>query len=163
MVLDLMIHDIDLIQTLVGEPLIAIEAVGAPVFSRQTDITNSRLSFLGGCVANVTASRISMKQERKIRIFQDDSYLSIDMQQKLLTVIRKNSVAAVQSPAEVSIEEVTAEPRDALLAEIESFLTAVQQGRRPVVCGEDGLRALETALRISELVSEQALQRVAAG
>lgn len=162
-VLDLMIHDIDLIQKLVGEPLVSIDAVGAPVFSGETDIANTRLTFRGGCVVNVTASRISMKQERKIRIFQDDSYLSIDMQQKLLTVIRKKSAAPVQSPAEVSIEEVAVEPRDALLAEIESFLTAVQQGTRPVVSGEDGLRALETALRISELVSEQALQRVATG
>jgi predicted dehydrogenase len=158
-VLDLMIHDIDLIQELVGEPLIGIEAVGATVFSGEIDIVNARLRFRGGCVANTTASRISMKQERKIRIFQDDSYLSIDMQQKLLTVIRKKQQAPVQSAAEVSIEEEALEPGDALLAEIESFLGAVRERTRPVVSGEDGLRALETALKITELVNEQALQR----
>jgi len=158
-VLDLMIHDIDLIQELVGEPLIGIEAVGATVFSGEIDIVNARLRFRGGCVANTTASRISMKQERKIRIFQDDSYLSIDMQQKLLTVIRKKHQAPVQSAAEVSIEEETVEPGDALLAEVEAFVSAVRERTRPVVSGEDGLRALETALKITELVNEQALQR----
>ncbi|HEX2495173.1 MAG TPA: Gfo/Idh/MocA family oxidoreductase, partial [Steroidobacter sp.] len=76
-VLDLMIHDIDLIQELVGAPIESIDAVGASVFSGEIDIVNARLRFAGGCVANTTASRISMKQERKIRIFQDDAYLSI--------------------------------------------------------------------------------------
>jgi predicted dehydrogenase len=158
-VLDLMIHDIDLIQELVGEPLIGIDAVGATVFSGEIDIVNARLRFRGGCVANATASRISMKQERKIRIFQDDSYLSIDMQQKLLTVIRKKDAAPVQSVAEVSIEEQAVESGDALLAEIESFIAAARNGTPPVVDGEDGLRALETALQITELVNAQALQR----
>jgi predicted dehydrogenase len=158
-VLDLMIHDIDLIQDLVGEPLIGIDAVGATVFSGEIDIVNARLRFRGGCVANTTASRISMKQERKIRIFQDDSYLSIDMQQKLLTLIRKKDAAPVQSAAEVSIEELAVEGGDALLAEIESFLAAVRNGTPPVVSGEDGLRALATALQITELVNTQALQR----
>jgi predicted dehydrogenase len=158
-VLDLMIHDIDLIQELVGEPLLGIDAVGATVFSGEIDIVNARLHFRGGCVANTTASRISMKQERKIRIFQDDSYLSIDMQQKLLTVIRKKDATPVQSVAEVSIEEEAVEQGDALLAEIEAFLAAVRQRSRPVVSGEDGLRALETALKITEMVNAQALQR----
>jgi predicted dehydrogenase len=88
-VLDLMIHDIDLIQELVGAPIESIDAIGSSVFSGEIDIVNARLRFKGGCVANTTASRISLKQERKIRIFQDDAYLSIDMQQKILSVIRK--------------------------------------------------------------------------
>ena len=122
-VLDLMIHDIDLIQELVGAPIESIDAVGATVFSGEIDIVNARMRFQGGCVANTTASRISMKQERKIRIFQDDAYLSIDMQQKILTVIRKKDAAAVESPAQVSIEEESFDQGDALLAEIEAFLT----------------------------------------
>ena len=158
-VLDLMIHDIDLIQELVGEPLIGIDAVGATVFSGEIDIVNARLRFRGGCVANTTASRISMKQERKIRIFQDDSYLSIDMQQKLLTVIRKKDTAPVQSVAEVSIEEHALEGGDALLAEIQAFVAAARDGTPPVVSGADGLRALETALQITEQVNVQTLQR----
>jgi len=160
-VLDLMIHDIDLIQELVGEPLIGIDAVGAAVFSGEIDIVNARLRFRGGCVANTTASRISMKQERKIRIFQDDNYLSIDMQQKLLTVIRKKDATPVQSAAEVTIEEHALEGGDALLAEIAAFVAAARNGTPPLVSGEAGLRALETALRITELVNEEAQQRVA--
>src|SRR5690606_28596760 len=101
-VLDLMIHDIDLIQNLVRQPIESIDAIGASVFSGEIDIVNARIKFEGGCVANTTASRISLKQERKIRIFQDDAYLSIDMQQKILSVIRKKEAAAtVESPAQV--------------------------------------------------------------
>jgi predicted dehydrogenase len=153
-VLDLMIHDIDLIQELVGAPIESIDAVGASVFSGEIDIVNARLRFQGGCVANTTASRVSLKQERKIRIFQDDAYLSIDMQQKILTVIRKKDAAPLESPAQVSIEEESFEQGDALRAEIEAFLQAVVNGERPVVTGEDGLRALETVLKITELVKQ---------
>ena len=151
-VLDLMIHDIDLIQELVGEPIESIDAVGATVFSDETDIVNARIRFRGGCVANATASRISLKQERKIRIFQDDAYLSIDMQQKILTVIRKKDAAPVESPAQVSIEEESFDQGDALRAEIEAFLRAIREGTEPVVTGADGLRALETAMQITKLV-----------
>jgi predicted dehydrogenase len=153
-VLDLMIHDIDLIQDLVGEPIESIDAVGATIFSGEIDIVNARIRFRGGCVANTTASRISLKQERKIRIFQDDAYLSIDMQQKLLTVIRKKEAAPVESPAQVAIEEQSFDQGDALLAEIEAFLAAIRNGTPPMVSGEDGLRALETAIKITELVNQ---------
>lgn len=158
-VLDLMIHDIDLIQELVGEPIEHIDAVGATVFSGETDIVNARIRFHGGCVVNTTASRISMKQERKIRIFQDDAYLSIDLQQKVLTVIRKKDAAPVESPAQVSIEEESCDQGDALLDEIDAFLCAVREKSEPVVSGEDGLRALETAMRITRLITEGATAR----
>jgi len=158
-VLDLMIHDIDLIQELVGEPIEHIDAVGATIFSGETDIVNARIRFRGGCVANTTASRISMKQERKIRIFQDDAYLSIDMQQKVVTVIRKKDAAPVESPAQVSIEEESFEQGDALLAEIAAFVAAIRNKTPPVVTGEDGLRALETAMQITDLVNRSANQR----
>lgn len=154
-VLDLMIHDIDLIQELVGTPIEHIDAVGATVFSGEIDIVNARLRFQGGCVVNTTASRISLKQERKIRIFQDDAYLSVDMQQKILTVIRKKDAAPVESPAQVSIEEQNFDQGDALLAEIEAFLKAVRERSTPVVTGEHGLRALETAMKITALVQPQ--------
>ncbi len=157
-VLDLMIHDIDLIQELVGAPIESIDAIGASVFSGEIDIVNARIKFEGGCVANTTASRISLKQERKIRIFQDDAYLSIDMQQKILSVIRKKEAAAtVESPAQVSIEEESFDQGDALREEIASFLDAIRTRSEPVVTGEDGLRALETAMRITELVQRSAL------
>ncbi len=159
-VLDLMIHDIDLIQELVGTPIESIDAVGATVFSGEIDIVNARLRFQGGCVANTTASRVSLKQERKIRIFQDDAYLSVDMQQKVLTVIRKKDAAPVESPAQVSIEEESFDQGDALLAEIEAFLKAVRERSTPLVTGEDGLRALETAMKITALVQPAGINRL---
>lgn len=155
-VLDLMIHDIDLIQELVGRPIEHIDAVGSKVFSGDIDIANARIRFAGGCVANTTASRISLKQERKIRVFQDDAYLSIDLQQKILTVIRKKDSGPVESPAQVAIEEQSFEQGDALRSEIEAFLNSVANRTPPVVSGEDGLRALETAMRITELVHSNA-------
>jgi predicted dehydrogenase len=151
-VLDLLIHDIDLIQELVGAPVETIDAAGAAVFSGEIDIVNARIRFANGCVANTTASRVSLKQERKIRIFQDDAYLSIDMHQRILTVVQKKEAAPVESPAQVAIEEESFGQGDALLAEIESFLQAIRDRAAPVVTGEDGLRALETATRIAELV-----------
>ena len=90
-VLDLMIHDIDLILSIVRSPVVAVDAIGSSVFSKEIDIANARLRFANGCVANATASRVSLKTERKLRLFQDDAYISVDLQQKVLTVIRKGS------------------------------------------------------------------------
>jgi predicted dehydrogenase len=151
-VLDLMIHDIDIVQSIVKSPIVSIDAIGTPVFSDQVDIANARIRFANGCVANTTASRVSLKTERKLRIFQDDAYLSMDLQQKILTVIRKQVPGAPPSPLPVTIEEQNLEQGDALKAEIESFLDCVRTGSAPVVSGEDGLRALETALRITAQV-----------
>ena len=123
------------------------------MLSGEIDIVNARIRFKGGCVANTTASRVSLKQERKIRIFQDDAYLSIDMQQKILTVIRKKDEAPVESPAQVSIEEESFDQGDALKDEIAAFLKAIRDKTPPVVTGQDGLRALQTALKITELVN----------
>jgi predicted dehydrogenase len=151
-VLDLMIHDIDLIQELVGAPIESIDAAGSAIFSGDLDIANARIRFANGCVANTTASRVSLKQERKIRIFQSDAYLSIDLQQKILTVIRKKGDAPVESPAQVDIQEQSFDQGDALLDEIAAFLRAIREGTQPVVTGEHGRRALETATKIAELV-----------
>jgi predicted dehydrogenase len=168
-VLDLMIHDIDLLQMIVGSPLAALDAIGTPVFSNEVDIANARLRFENGCVANVTASRVSLKTERKLRVFRDDAYLSIDLQQKILTVIRKRDAGstATSAPASlaerlaggnlpVHIEEQSFEQGDALRAEIEAFLAAAR-GVGPVkVSGEDGLRALRTAMAITARVGASA-------
>ena len=154
-VLDLMIHDIDLIQELVGKPIASIDAVGAQVFSQDIDIANARIRFEGGCVVNTTASRVSLKQERKMRIFQDDAYLSIDLQQKLLSVVSKKQPGPVDSPSQVAINEQSFEQGDALRSEIEAFLNSVRTGSAPVVSGEDGLRALATAIQITELLAQQ--------
>lgn len=154
-VLDLMIHDIDLIQELVGRPIASIDAVGAQVFSQDIDIANARIRFEGGCVVNTTASRVSLKQERKMRIFQDDAYLSIDLQQKILSVVSKKQPGPVDSPAQVAIDEQSFDQGDALRSEIAAFLHSAQTGDAPVVSGEDGLRALATAIQITELLAQQ--------
>ena len=151
-VLDLMIHDIDLIQSLVGAPIESIDAVGSSVFSAGLDIANARIRYTNGCVANTTASRVSMKMERKLRMFQDDAYISIDLQQKILTVVRKPPAGSDLPKGQVTIEERTYEQGDALRMEIEAFLRSIREGTPPVVTGEDGLRALETAIRITEMV-----------
>ncbi len=151
-VLDLMIHDIDLIQSLVGAPIESLDAVGAAVFSTEIDIANARIRYAGGCVANTTASRVSLKTERKLRLFQDDAYVSIDLLQKVLTIVRKPPPGTDAAPGQVVIEERSYEQGDALEMEIAAFLRAIREGRPPVVSGEDGLRALETAIRITELV-----------
>jgi predicted dehydrogenase len=151
-VLDLMIHDIDLVQSLAGADILSIDAIGSPVFSGEIDIANARIRFANGCVANTTASRVSLKTERKLRIFEDAAYISLDLQQKILTLIRKREGNPQPGQLPVSIEEANLEQGDALKAEISSFLDCVRNNGRPVVSGEDGLRALETAIRITEQV-----------
>jgi predicted dehydrogenase len=158
-VLDLMIHDIDIVQTIVGVPIASIDAVGTPVFSEEIDIANARIRFTNGCVANATASRVSVKTERKLRIFSDDAYLSLDLQQKIVTLIRKRTAADGEGPLPVTIEEQSLEPGDALKAEIEAFLGCIRSGRPPVVTGEAGLMALETATRITEQVRRSLAER----
>jgi len=160
-VLDLMIHDIDIVQTIVGVPIAAIDAVGTPVFSEEIDIANARIRFSNGCIANATASRVSLKTERKMRIFEDDAYLSLDLQQKILTLIRKRAPGDAAGPLPVTIEEQSLEPGDALKAEIDSFLECIRAGRAPVVPGEAGLMALETAMRITEQVQQSLAERQA--
>jgi predicted dehydrogenase len=153
-VLDLMIHDIDLIQSLVGAPIESIDAVGASVFSAGLDIANARIRYANGCVANTTASRVSMKMERKLRLFQDDAYISIDLQQKVLTIVRKPPAGSDVPKGQVLIEERTYDQGDALRLEIEAFLQSIRAGTPPVVTGEDGLRALETATKITQMVQD---------
>jgi predicted dehydrogenase len=158
-VLDLMIHDIDIVQTMVGAPIATIDAIGTPVFSEEIDICNARIKFTNGCVANATASRVSLKTERKMRVFEDDAYISLDLQQKIMTLIRKRTAGDGPSPLPVNIEEQSLEQGDALKAEIESFLDCIRTGRPPVVSGEAGLMALETAMRITEQVHKSLAER----
>jgi len=163
-VLDLMIHDIDIVQAIVGVPVQTIDAIGTPVFSDSIDIANARITFTNGCVVNATASRVSLKTERKMRIFAPpDAYLSLDLQQKIVTLIRKRAPGEPPGPLPVTIEEQSLEPGDALKAEIDSFLACIDEGRSPVVTGEAGLMALETAIRITEQVHRSLADRGARG
>jgi predicted dehydrogenase len=147
-ILDLMIHDIDLIQYIAGSPIERLDAVGAAVISDKPDVANARIRFQGGCVANVTASRTSLKVERKIRIFQQACYFSADLHQKAVSVYRKGEsmIGPLQLP--IAIEQLECDDGDALRLEIESFLQAIRQGTPPLVSGEDGRQALETAMDI---------------
>ncbi len=149
-VLDLMIHDIDIILSLVGHPIKMVNSVGVPVLSEEVDIANARLQFENGCVANVTASRASREAMRKIRIFQSDAYISIDYQERKISIYRKKEgQSMVPGLPNVAIEERSFEQSDALMTEIRSFVHAVENGTDPVVSGEDGKRALEIALQIN--------------
>lgn len=153
-VLDLMIHDIELIQYLVESPVATIDAIGAPVFTGEEDIANARIGFANGCVANVTASRISQKSERKMRVFQQDAYLVLDFQnRKLLTAKRYPAGQQQATEPRLQVAEQELGPSDQLLAEISSFTEAIATGREPLVSGRAGRMALETALKINAALS----------
>lgn len=149
-VLDLMIHDIDLIQHIVGSPVERIDAIGAPVFTGEEDIANARIVFRNGCVANVTASRISLKSERKMRIFQRDAYLTLDFQNRKVLIARKGPGELFPGVPNVKVDEQELGQADALMNEIRSFVEAIRSGTRPQVSGREGKMALETALKINE-------------
>jgi predicted dehydrogenase len=152
-VLDVMIHDIDLLLAMVPSPLRAVEAVGVPVLSGSVDIANARLSFANGCIANVTASRVSLKRERKFRIFQGDAYLSVDFDQCQVRICRREIQAGGR--AALSFEQIEVIPGDALAAEIAAFVQAVKARETPPVTGWDGLRALEVAHVVRESVETE--------
>jgi len=150
-VLDLMIHDIDIIMHLVDADLNAIHANGAPIVSSETDIANARLEFTNGCVANVTASRVSGKVERRMRFFQKDTYVAVDFQENTSRVCKVDR----QQPDKDGIPVIDCtdedlEKGDAIRAEIEAFIHAITTGTRPLVSGDDGLRALKTAIEIGQ-------------
>ncbi|MCW8919289.1 MAG: Gfo/Idh/MocA family oxidoreductase [Gammaproteobacteria bacterium] len=153
-VLDLMIHDIDIIQNLVRSPIAHIAANGVSVLTKEHDIANARITFESGCVANVTASRVSMKPQRKMRIFQPDAYISIDFQDKVLSVHRKGLKEMFPGIPEILSEESIFDNSDAIMAEAEAFLHAIATHTPPPVSGEDGRQALDTAIRISELLKQ---------
>ena len=142
-VLDLMIHDIDVIASLVRSPVSRVEAVGVPVLTETPDIANARLVFANGCIANVTASRVSIKRERKVRFFQPDAYISIDYDQRRAQIIYKPAPGAAW--LDVRGENIEFKEGDALADEIDSFLDCVCMRTVPLVSGNDGLNALEIA------------------
>jgi predicted dehydrogenase len=148
-VLDLMIHDLDLVLSLVGSPIDWVHAVGAPVFTSADDVASCRVQFANGAVADLTASRVSLRSERKMRIFQQDSITAIDFLKRRIGVFRRGPAAAGQVP-EVLLEEKVYPPVDALEAEITAFLAAANGTGPVVVNGEDGQRALEAALMVDK-------------
>jgi predicted dehydrogenase len=175
-VLDLMIHDLDIVLSLVASPVREVRAVGLPVLSNKVDIANVRLEFENGCIANFTASRVSTERVRKLRFFQPHQYLSLDFARQDLLMIDVTAAAGMdaaklaalaqmaqqagqlgQHPsAGLSLTKVPVEQGEPLRLEIESFLDAVRTRSAPVVSGEAGRSALALALEINEAIAAHA-------
>ena len=149
-VLDLMIHDLDIVLDLAGAMPEEIRAAGISILSEKVDIANVRLAFAGGCIANLTASRVSTERVRKLRLFQPHQYISLDYQ-------KQEAVAfTVSGNQQIGFQPLQVVKEEPLRLEVESFLEAVANRTRPLVPGEEGLRALEVALAILDKIGEHA-------
>lgn len=154
-ILDLMIHDIDIVLTTIGSPLAEIHASGVPVLTSLPDIANVRLDFANGATANLTASRISLKSLRRLRIFQENCYLVADYGKKRAFVFRKENGVDEHGYPQISAEEIDVEQRDALEDELAAFVHSVRTGARPLVGAPEAEKALDVALEISRQIKAQ--------
>lgn len=162
-VLDLMIHDLDLILSLVGSEIESVDAVGAAVASEHADIANARIRFANGAVAAVTASRVSARTERRMRVFARDSYLAADFATRRLTVIARDRGQKVASVPGFGMEEVSWEDHDSLAAECAAFVAAVLDGAPVVVDAAAGRRALAAALAVTDGMARSRARMMASG
>jgi predicted dehydrogenase len=164
-VLDLMIHDIDIILSVVKCPVKKISASGVAVVSDTPDIANARLEFVDGCVANITASRISMKNMRKSRFFQRDAYIAVDFLEKKSEIVTMEDVVGEPDPFDITVDlgpgkgskkisfdKPEIEPVNAIREELQSFVNAIKNDEDEIVSIEDGLNALEIAYKILGLI-----------
>ncbi len=151
-VTDLMIHDIDIILSLVGAPLRAISATGLPVLTHHVDIANARLEFENGCVANVTASRVSYKRLRRIRIFEEHNYEALNFIDQQIDSVKTLPPGEDQEWPEIVREKIEIEPRQPLDAELADFLRTIRSGGKPLVDGATGLEALRVAMEVKERI-----------
>jgi predicted dehydrogenase len=153
-IFDVMIHDLDIVLALDRSEVLAVDAIGVPVLTSRIDIANVRLRFASGCIANITASRISRDKVRKVRFFEPDMYVSVDYQSQETEVWRLRPRPGERPAIEGGkIEVVSEEP---LARELEDFLGAIRKRRSPLVSGHDGLRALTLATRVAEAIGESA-------
>lgn len=170
-ILDLMIHDLDIVLSMVNSPVAEVHASGVAVVSDTVDIANARIAFENGCIANLTASRISVSQMRKVRLFQKDAYISLDLLKKEAQLVRlyENGDALPDTGQHfelgtalgtkiMHIDMPEIEPVNAIKLELETFAQSITQGLRPKVNGEDGYRALALAYRISEVIDENRIR-----
>jgi predicted dehydrogenase len=152
-VLDLMIHDIDIILSLVGSDVTDIRASGLAIISDHVDIANARLEFKNGCVASITASRISNRSERRLRVFQKNAYISLDFANCGITVATKNETGNGNGPVPgMNTQQLAFEKWDALEQELKAFVDCVRHRRRPEVSGHEGRKALQTALAVMDQI-----------
>ncbi|MCM2289648.1 MAG: hypothetical protein NDI67_11525, partial [Sulfuritalea sp.] len=151
-VLDLMIHDLDLILPLVASPVTDLRASGVSVLTDGIDIANARIEFANGCVANLTASRTSTASLRRLRVFQHHEYISVDFGDRRIGISKKRE-ALVEGEEPIDTESFQQPPGDALMTEIEAFVAAVKNGTPPVVSGREGRDALAVALEIDRMIA----------
>ncbi len=149
-VLDLMIHDLDLVLSFDPGPVEEVQAAGIPVLSSTVDIANARIQFKHGCVANLTASRVSMTKMRRLRLFQRDNYLSIDFQTRQGMVCRRESKPG-ERPS-IAMEQFQGNEEEPLKLQLDAFLHSVRTGAKPVVSGEDGAAALDLAHQVLKAI-----------
>jgi predicted dehydrogenase len=147
-VLDLMIHDLDIILSLVRSPIADIRAVGVPVLTANIDIANTRLEFADGCVANVTASRVSKEPMRKLRIFQSDAYFSVDYQKQEVVMARRLEAPPASGLPAIDVQTLAIEKEEPLKAQLAAFLECVATRQPPLVSGREGREALRVALDV---------------
>jgi len=144
---DLMIHDLDIVQRLLGEEPSEIDAIGVPVLTEEVDIANARLHFPGGCVANFTASRVSVTPVRKVRFFQPDGYFSLDFLEREVTIARRTRGSG-NGEHEVDLQNLAIDRSDALEVQLRFFLDALRTREVPAGAGDEAVAALRTALRV---------------
>ncbi len=162
-ILDLMIHDLDLVLALVGSELASVDAVGAPVASAHEDIANARLRFANGCVATITASRISTKTERKMRLFAAGGYMSVNFVDRKLTLIGRERGLPIPGGQGARIEETSWREHDALAAEQAAFLASIGEGAPVLVDAAAGRTALAAALAVTESMAQSRAAALAGG
>jgi predicted dehydrogenase len=162
-ILDLMIHDLDLVLALVDSPIESVDAVGAPVASAHEDIANARVRFCNGCVATITASRISLKTERKMRLFSQEGYMSVDFTARKLLMIGRERGLPLPGTGGGRLEEITWKEHDALEAEHAAFAAAILDGAPVVVDAAAGARALAAALAVGESMAASRAKAEASG
>jgi predicted dehydrogenase len=169
-----MIHDLDLVLHLAGSEPVRVDAVGVPVLTPFEDIANARIEFRNGCVADITASRVATKTERKLRLFSNDAYMVLDFALRQGWTYRKSPGLTIEKVMELKkgaksiadlkdivfgdllkVEPVQITEHEPLKAELQSFLAAVRERRPPVVSGEDGMRALRLAFEVMEKIRER--------
>jgi predicted dehydrogenase len=154
-VLDLMVHDLDVILSLVPAAVVKVEAVGVAVLTDQIDIANARIRFADGLIANLNSSRVAARRERKIRFFQPDTYLSVDYEARTIQVYRKSPPPAGSSFPLISGEMIDLGEGDPLMDEVRAFVTSVRTRGAPRVSADDGLRVMELSELIRAAIAEE--------
>ena len=151
-VLDLMVHDLDVILSVAPSEVASLEAVGVAILTDRIDLANARVRFQSGLIANLVSSRVSARRERKIRFFQPDAYISVDYEARSIQIYRKTPPARGAQFPTISAEQIDFGEGDPLADEVKAFVDSVRSRSTPAVSAEDGLRVMELTERIKEVM-----------